>query len=537
MIQTINHLMDSTLNTGTAAFETRLTDLNQSLDAFALSDIQHGIERECLRVSPEGLLSQDTHPIELGATLTHSLITTDYAESLLEFITPPSNDISLTIKQLDDIHTFTLQTLGDEYLWPFSMPCFVGTEDDIRLAEYGTSNIGQMKHVYRVGLKHRYGSMMQVIAGVHFNFSLPEQFWQSWCRSQNLTYSQDTISAEYFAMIRNYRRTCWLIPYLFGASPAICQSFLQDQQSTLPFKKLGKGTLYLPYATSLRMSDLGYTNAAQSSLNVCYNNLETYIKGVREAIETPSDLYQNIASGENGVFDQLNKNILQIENELYSPIRPKQIAKSGEKPSQALAERGVAYIEVRALDLDPFSNIGVNEQQIRFLDAYLLYCLLQPSPEMSRADYDQTEDNLNLTVIQGRDPALLLKNGSDSVLLTQWAHDLFSDIHKVAKLLDSANQTTAYSKAVLAEREKVHNSDLTPSGKMLAKMLAENLDNSLYGKEVAKQHKDASKSRAYAVFNSDYFITAAEESLRAQAEIEANDTLPFSEFLANYFKY
>lgn len=529
--------MDFTLNTGTAAFETRLTDLRQSLDAFALSDIQHGIERECLRVSPEGQLSQDTHPITLGATLTHSLITTDYAESLLEFITPPSNDISVTLQQLEDIHTFTLQTLDDEYLWPFSMPCFVGTEDDIRLAEYGTSNIGQMKHVYRVGLKHRYGSMMQVIAGVHFNFSLPEKFWQSWCAAQKLTYSQDTISAEYFAMIRNYRRTCWLIPYLFGASPAICQSFLQGQESSLPFKKLGKGTLYLPYATSLRMSDLGYTNAAQSSLNVCYNNIETYIKGVREAIETPSDLYNDIAAGENGIFNQLNKNILQIENELYSPIRPKQIAKSGEKPSEALAERGVAYIEVRALDLDPFSKIGVNEQQIRFLDAYLLYCLLQPSPDMTRADYNQTEDNLNLAVTQGRDPELLLQNGTESVLLSQWAHDLFGDIHKVAELLDTANKTTAYSEAVLAELEKVHNSHLTPSGKMLDKMLAENLDNSVYGKNVAAQHRDASKAREFTIYDLAHFTATAENSIRAQAAIEASDILAFPEFLADYFKY
>jgi glutamate--cysteine ligase len=529
--------MDSTLNTGTAAFEKRLTDLKQSLDAFALSDIQHGIERECLRILPNGQLSQNTHPKALGATLTHSSITTDYAESLLEFITPPSNDICVTLQQLEDIHTFTLQALGDEYLWPFSMPCFIDTEDDIRLAEYGTSNIGQMKHVYRVGLKHRYGSMMQVIAGVHFNFSLPEQFWQSWCKAQGFSYSQDTISAEYFAMIRNYRRTCWLIPYLFGASPAICKSFLNGQESTLPFKKIGKGTLYLPYATSLRMSDLGYTNAAQSSLNVCYNNIDTYIKGVREAIETPSDLYSDIAAGEDGVFNQLNKNILQIENELYSPIRPKQIAKSGEKPSEALAERGVAYIEVRALDLDPFSNIGVNEQQIRFLDAYLLYCLLQPSPEMTRSDYNQTEDNLNLAVTQGRDPELLLQNGSESVLLSQWALALFSDIQKVAVLLDNANKTTAYTEAVRAELEKVHNSDMTPSGKMLEKMLSENLDNSVYGKDLAAQYRDAVKEKTLTVYDLAHFTSAADDSIRAQAEIEASDTLTFSEFLADYFKY
>lgn len=503
----------------------------------SLRETKHGIEREGLRVTPDGKLSQLPHPPALGSALTHESITTDFSESLLEFITPPCAVIDTTLAQLSDIHTHVYLQINNEQIWPLSMPCFVGDEDDIVLAHYGSSNIGKMKHVYRVGLKNRYGSMMQAISGVHFNFSLPEQFWDVWCEMQGKPLNQETISESYFALIRNYRRMCWLIPYLYGASPAICSSFLQGKKPAYDFSKIGQGTLYLPYATSLRMSDLGYTNSAQSALDICYNSLHGYVRSVRKAIRTPSQQYADLPAGENGDYQQLNKNVLQIENELYSPIRPKQIAKSGEKPTDALSQRGVEYIEVRALDLDPYSSIGVNKNQIYFLDVFLLYCLLKPSAEMSQAEMRQTEQNLTTVVLQGREPGLTLHDGADPVTLSEWADTMFAEMSKVAILFDKANDTDAYSDALIREFNKIQDPNLTPSGMMLKTMLENNLDNSLFGKKLAEQHKQDLLARDLAHYSQADFAQLQQASNERQRVIEDSDTVDFSTFLTDYLTY
>lgn len=324
-----------------------------------------GLERESLRYTPEGALTQTPHPKALGAALTHRWITTDFAESLLEFITPVSHEVDTLLAQMSDIHHFAQTKLGDEKLWPLSMPCYVGSEEGIVLAQYGSSNTGKMKTLYREGLKRRYGSLMQIISGVHFNFSFPESFWDALFGEQEESARQTSKSAAYFGVIRNYYRFGWLIPYLFGASPALCSSFLQGRKTDLPFESIGK-TLYLPYATSLRLSDLGYTNSAQSVLQIGFNSIEQYLQGLNEAIRTPSAEFAKLGVKVEGEYRQLNSNVLQIENELYAPIRPKRVTQSGERPSQALARAGVEYIEVRSLDVNPFSPIGINEDQVRF---------------------------------------------------------------------------------------------------------------------------------------------------------------------------
>lgn len=519
------------------SFVDNLAWLKQTDVLASLKDIKHGIERESLRVTPNGKLSQASHSAKLGSALTHSHITTDFAESLLEFITPPSNDISETFAQLYDIHRYTLEQLGQEQLWPLSMPCFVGQEDDIRLAEYGHSNIGQMKHIYRVGLKHRYGSMMQVIAGVHFNFSLPKEFWEHWAQLHGLKLNQDTISQGYLHLIRNYRRMCWIIPYLFGASPAICSSFLQNRAPKYDFHSLGKGTLYLPYATSLRMSDLGYTNSAQNDLNISYNSLPEYIKSVRSAIDTASSEYAHIPAGQDGLYQQLNSNVLQIENELYSPIRPKQVAESGEKPSTALEKRGIEYIEVRALDLDPFSPVGVNHHQVQWLDCFLLYCLLSPSPELSNEQYQQTERNLEKVVLRGREPGLQLEHGLNVISLQQWGLRINSDLLQIAELLDSHASKSDFAAAVQAQESKLIDGNHTPSGQLLTTLLDKSTDNSSYGMALAELHKNALLAHDYQAFDDAYFERLAQESIAQQVAIEKADDVDFSTFLNDYFRY
>ncbi len=519
----------------TLPFATRLAALSQSQFQTSLPNIKHGVEREALRVEPDGGLAKTPHPEALGSNLTHDTITTDFSESLMEFITPPETDPKITLAQLADIHKFVYKNIGDESLWPISMPCFVDKETAIPIAQYGSSNVAKMKEVYRKGLHNRYGSMMQVIAGVHFNFSLPDEFWQSWSDLHEVENSVNNRSSFHFDLIRNFRSIAWLIPYLYGSSPALCQSFIAGNENKFPFEKLGKGTLYLPYATSLRMSDLGYTNSEQSSLNICYNDLPSYVKTVREAIHTPSEHYANFPSGENGVWEQLNSNVLQIENELYSPIRPKQVAESLEKPSDALESRGVSYIEVRALDVNPFSPWGIEENQFYFLDVFLLYCLLEPSPKFTPQSYNESEINLDTTVIEGRKPGLLLSKNAQQISLKDWSIELFNEFEKVAKTLDEANNSTKYSEAVTLELEKIKDADNTPSAKWLNMLKEHEIDNSRLGLELAFEYKKYASGLNYMHLTEEMFHQQAKDSIESRIKIEGSDNKAFAEFIQDYF--
>ncbi|MGH8553809.1 MAG: glutamate--cysteine ligase, partial [Methylococcales bacterium] len=341
-----------------------------------------GVEKECLRIGPDGKISQSPHPKALGSALTHAHITTDYSEALLEFITPPFPDARDTVSFLRDIHQFVYDNLADELMLVSSMPCAISGDASIPIATYGTSNIGMMKHIYRRGLDYRYGRAMQAIAGVHFNYSVPVDFWPMFQElEKNHAPARDFVAECYFAMIRNLQRRGWIILYLFGASPAICKSFLGDRKTFQhDFEEFDRHTFFKPYATSLRMSDIGYKNSNQARLNISYNNLKDYIESLTRAIETPHPSHQKFGVRVDGEYRQLNANILQIENEYYSSARPKQITQSGEKPTLALKRRGVRYVEVRSLDLDLYSDIGLGEERLLFLEALLLTCLLLDSP-------------------------------------------------------------------------------------------------------------------------------------------------------------
>lgn len=517
--------------------------INEYIKAFeqesylaSLRKIGRGIEREALRVHPEGRLSNSPHSVKLGSALTHPNITTDYAETLLEFITPVSYSPETAIAQLEDIQKYTLSQLDGELLWPASMPCFVEDEDKIQLAQYGTSNVGKMKTVYRQGLKNRYGSMMQVISGIHFNFSFPKSFWTSMQTIEsNQTPIDNYISEKYFALLRNYKRYCWLIPYLYGSSPAICGSFLQDKPTSLPFKKTSKGVHYLEYATSLRMSDLGYTNSEQSSLRICYNDLDGYLSGVHDAINLPSKEFAEIGIKVDGKYQQLNANVLQIENELYAPIRPKCVALAGEKPSEALKNRGVEYIEVRALDVNPFSATGITVEQIRFLDIFLAFCLFEDNKTLTCDEQPIVEKNMDDVVIRGRDPELRLLDNGVEKSVKQWGNEIFAKMKDIATLLDKANNSSAYSKAFDFEYEKINNVDLTPSAQIIAKVVEDGFSLSQFSLDNAQAYSEALKEKSFQEYNADYFAETVTTSLKEQASIEEEDTQDFDSFLADYF--
>jgi glutamate--cysteine ligase len=352
----------------------RLALLAEHSNLPLLSQCLHGIERECLRVDGQGKLALTPHPRALGSALTHPKITTDYSEALLEFITGTETDPERTLAELDAIHRYTYSKLGDEFLWSPSMPGHLPDESQIPIAEYGSSNIGRLKYVYRQGLALRYGKTMQCIAGIHYNFSLPEALWSVLQADEGDDRpQQDYQSWRYIALIRNFRRYSWLLMYLFGASPALDASFMRGRSHQL--EQLDEDTLYLPWATSLRMSDLGYQSNAQAGLTPCYDDLPSYTSSLHQAVSTPYPEYAALGIKDaNGNWQQLNTNVLQIENEYYSNIRPKRVTASGERPLHALRARGIQYIEVRCLDINPFLPLGIDVTEARFLDAFLLFC-------------------------------------------------------------------------------------------------------------------------------------------------------------------
>lgn len=498
----------------------------------ALADIQRGIEKEGLRVTSDGSISQAGHPGVLGSTLTHPSITTDYSESLLEFITPKQRGVEETIDYLSDLHSFTLRNLADEVVWPSSMPCAINGDESIPIALYGSSNVGQMKHVYRQGLGVRYGRIMQSIAGIHYNFSFPDQFWLAHQKHLGDTQSlKDFRSEHYFSLIRNFRRYSWLLHYLFGASPVIDASFLAGHAHQLqPFNG---NTLGLPYATSLRMSDLGYKNSAQEDLRVSYNTLNEYTKTLGKAVNQSYPPYEEIGTKRDRQYIQLNTNVLQLENEYYSDIRPKRVTESGEKPIHALDDRGVEYIELRILDINPFIAQGISSEQIRFLDAFLIHCLISQCPLQSMSTCSEIKTNQSNVIMRGRDPDLMMGQDGKQVPLKVAANQMLDCIGKAAAMLDQANQTKLYSAAVTAQRTKVADPSLTPSGRIMA--MVESGDDFLeISKRLADQHKDYFKLIDNTQLSDSKMRQLAEQSLREQAEMERNDVISFDQYLAAY---
>ncbi|MEE9398446.1 MAG: glutamate--cysteine ligase [Methylococcales bacterium] len=514
------------------------------LDKLVTSGQQHllcgglkGLEKECLRISNTGMIAQTPHPVELGSALAHPHITTDYSEALLEFITPPFQDTGQALAFLDDIHRYVYANINDEILLATSMPCGIMTDHCIPIAQYGSSNIGRMKTVYRHGLGHRYGRTMQAIAGVHFNYSLPEPLWPA---LQNLSGSRDTLGRfkdnAYFGIIRNIQRLGWLVLYLFGASPAICKAFLSGRKQKLPnFQKFDDYTLYRPFATSLRMSDIGYKSSTQALLDISYDNLASYVTALTKAIETPHPEYQEIGVKINGQYQQLNANILQIENEFYSTIRPKQIINPCEKPTIALERRGVRYVELRSLDIDVYSHTGVTDSTLLFLEALILHSLLTESPPIDLDEDRALKQNILSVAYEGRNPNLELVRGDQSVKLRQWAKEICESMRGICEVLDSATASQPYSKALEIQIEAIADAGHTPSARILAEMRETGSHFAEFALQTSHEYAHHYHSEELSSEIDQKYKNHAKMSVEKQLEIEEGDNRSFDDFLACYF--
>jgi glutamate--cysteine ligase len=494
-----------------------------------------GVEKEALRLDTDGYLSQKPHPAGLGSALTNRFITTDFSEALLEFVTPVYTSTWEALRFLCDVHQFAYECLEDELLWVASMPCRIPADDEIPLARYGDSNVGRMKTIYRRGLGFRYGRHMQTIAGIHFNYSLPETFWPHYHKAIGDDRDEQAFRSEqYLAMIRNFRRFGWLVLYLTGASPAMCKSF--GAGTDLGMAELGRDTWYAPFGTSLRMSDLGYSNQNQSRINISLNSLDDYIRDLQHAINTPEPEYEKIGVIVDGEYRQLSANQLQIENEYYSPVRPKRVARSGERPTAALRRGGIEYVEIRSLDISVDDPAGINQNTMRFMEAFLIYCLLEDSPLFDDAALEETKRNQSVMAREGRDPAVRMLREGRETTVQEWASEILDGVRAIAARIDGEDGGDCYMQAVQVKSGMIDDPATTPSARLLDEMHAGTDSFFEYAVSMARGHSDYFASiNAMSSARHEEFSSEAADSVKRQAEIEASDSISFEEYLANYY--
>jgi len=497
----------------------------------AMSGIRRGIERETLRVDDTGKLSQQPHPSFLGSKLCHPLITTDFSEAQPELITPPSSDITEPLGTLDEILRYMYRGLDDEVLWCASMPCVLQDDSLIPLADYGESNLGKLKKTYRHGLGVRYGRGMQTICAIHYNFSLPDAFWHQLKIVENDTRSDDEFrSARYFDLMRNFRRFSWLLIYLFGASPAVCNSFVKGRNHNLvPFDE---GSMHRPYATSLRSGNLGYQSNTQADLiNVCYNSLGNYVTSLAEAITTKHNEYAVL--GVPGI-EQVNGNILQSEAEFYTSIRAKCVPPKGQNFLVELLDRGVEYLEVRLLDINPYLPLGIDEDQMRFMDSFLLFCLAKDSPEHDELICNQVATNMNKTVNDGRAPDCLLDRGAQQVPLNEWALEILAEIEQVAAMRDQQKGGSQHVLATQQQIEKVNHPELTPSARILHDMKTEGIPFFRFAMNQTLSHKQYFEDRP---LSAEKLATLQALTDQSDADQAAIDQHPDEEAFETYLQH
>ncbi len=504
-----------------------------------LKDSKTGLEKESLRVDTQGHIAQTMHPKVLGSALKNPWITTDYAESLLELITPPCDRAYQSLDFLQDIESFVYQQLEDELLWTNSMPCIIRGEKDIKIAEYGSSTGGKMKHVYRQGLAWRYGKMMQVIAGIHFNHSIGIGFWADYqqLEQQQKRSSKDFINHSYMGMVRNIQRYGWLIPYLFGSSPAICKTFLSGIPKLDSMKIYNKNTYYEPWGTSLRMGDIGYTNRKEhkAGIKANYDTIEKYIESLQYAISTPHEAYEKIGVKVDGEYRQLNTNLLQIENEYYSTVRPKQILECFEKPVDALSSRGIRYVELRSVDINPFHPAGISHKQLFFLEIFMLFCLLQQSPKIDKKEQQEIDENQSLVAHFGRKPQLKLSQNTKKRTLTSWGLELLDAMMPVAELLNAVHSDVCYVSALKYQMELIEHPELTSSARLLDELMSRHSSYFDFAQSQSEQHRHYFLERELSQTTWNKFVQQAKLSLLEQQKVEANDDVNFDSFLKYYF--
>ncbi|WP_017473854.1 glutamate--cysteine ligase [Amphibacillus jilinensis] len=456
-----------------------------------------GIERETQRITADGHIALTDHPAIFGNKRMNNQITVDFAENQLEFVTRPHPSIDLLYAELKEISLIADQGIGDQRMWPMSMPPRLPREQAIPIAKFDHSSEGQAKEVYRKGLALRYGKKLQMISGIHYNYSLGNHLLQ--LLHQHFHQEEDMTAFKnkvYMKISRNFIKYRWLLIYLFGASPVADQSY--DSVIEKELQKVSEGCedlrqekqLFKKCATSLRASRFGYSTEIQEQYQVSYNSLAAYIQDIKKLLSTESEQYRQYGVERDGERVQLNTSIIQNENEFYAPVRFKSKVKDNQSQIEALEQRGIDYIEIRLLDINPFSKWGVCKTQIDFVHLFVLFCLFEDSNPTSNQALMRASKNHQLVALLGRLPYLrLLKSEDQQIELKEWGEAIFAKLYQIAELIDHANRSDRFRCVVAKERDKLHNRLLLPAEKIVNEMKQRQESYIDFGLRLANQYK------------------------------------------------
>jgi glutamate--cysteine ligase len=508
-----------------------LDEIKKSNAASELNFINRGIEKESLRIDSAGKISQTSHPEGLGSALTNPYITTDFSEALLELVTPTFTSASECLEFLKNLHVFVNQNLEEESLWPLSMPCSIESEEEIPIGNYGTSNQGMMKTIYRRGLSNRYGSMMQAIAGIHYNFSFSDKFLKT-LADISAKEIKEFKNEVYLGIARNFRRYGWLYLLLYGSSPVASKTFAKNREHDL--HDLNAEDLFKAHSTSLRMGDLGYISHAQDSLNISYNSIEEYSSDLKNALKTTYQEYKELGEFKAGERVQLNDSIIQIENEYYSTIRPKRVCPTGERPINILNKEGIDYLELRCIDLNPNSFVGISEEQIYFLDLLILYSFFTESPDISEAESNQLFKTHKTVVNEGRKIGARITTSQGDATIKEEALRVLAGMKEIANFMDkevSEEANSKWSDTLDNQKKIIENLDLSLSGMLLNEIENKGITFQEYGLNLSRTHK---KQMDNLEIDKRHFSNSSKESLLAAKKIEEEPQVNFEVYLKDF---
>ncbi|MCZ4356965.1 bifunctional glutamate--cysteine ligase GshA/glutathione synthetase GshB [Enterococcus lactis] len=307
-----------------------------------IDQARFGIEREGQRVDLAGNLAKTDHPAIFGDRSYHPYIQTDFSETQTEMITPVTDSIPELFQYLAAVYDVTARSIPkEEMIWPLSMPPALPEKDE----EIIIAKLKNFEDVlYRRYLAKEYGKRKQMVSGIHFNFEFGDELLRTLFSHQEEFQDFSEFKTElYLKTARNFLRYRWMITYLLGASPMSEKNyFINESHPQEPVR-------------SIRNSALGYTN--HPNVKVSYASMKQYLADIERMIEEGK---------------------LSEEKEFYTPLRFR-----GGKKVADLAKTGVRYIELRNIDLNPYARLGINPEQVRFLQLFLMYMLWTEEKEDS----------------------------------------------------------------------------------------------------------------------------------------------------------
>lgn len=387
-----------------------------------------GLERETLRVDGEGKLALTKHPEVFECKISHPYITTDFSESQIELITPVLNTLEELHSFVNSLYDITVLELKDEYLWPQSMPCSIPEDNLIPIADYGKCKSGEAASDYRKKLLKKYGGKKQLISGIHYNFSFNEELIKDlYEKMGNGETYRDFKDSIYLKVVRNYLRYRWLLIYLLGGTTTMHETF--GEKCVIELDKISKDGFSNIGAVSYRNSECGYKNPIDLYPN--YNSVKEYVESVYKFID-----------------DKLIDN----HKELYTQIRLK--ANDNDRFLESLLEDGINYIEMRSIDINPFSKAGISLDDLNFINLLTIYFLIKDESSYEKWQ-EEAQNNQNIISMYGQMDVVLYRDG-ETITKKDWALDILNEIKEMNDKLSLGKEDIINSMI-----EKIMNPKLT----------------------------------------------------------------------------